>query len=87
MLEVALPATCSVRDCGPGLATGQIGQLQRRHQRNGHKADALHQSGYGLGLSIVTTIMERQGGSCVLQSPPPGHPTGLQASLHLRPDR
>ena len=87
VLEVALPATCSVRDCGPGLATGQIGQLQRRHQRNGHKADALHQSGYGLGLSIVTTIMERQGGSCVLQSPPPGHPTGLQASLHLRPDR
>ena len=87
VLEVALPATCSVRDFGPGLATGQIGQLQRRHQRNGHKADALHQSGYGLGLSIVTTIMERQGGSCVLQSPPPGHPTGLQASLHLRPDR
>jgi two-component system, OmpR family, sensor kinase len=95
VLEVALPATCSVRDGGPGLRSEQIAQLQQRHQRNGlgqhlartgPGARTVHRPGYGLGLSIVTTIVERQGGRCSLQSPPPGKAHGLQASLHLRAD-
>ena len=87
VLEVALPATCSVRDSGPGLTTEQLGLLQQRHYREGHTASALYTPGYGLGLSIVTTIVARQGGTCTLHSPPPGHGTGLQVDLHLRADR
>lgn len=87
VLEVALPATCSVRDSGPGITAEQLALLQQRHYRNGHSTSARHTPGYGLGLSIVTTIMARQGGSCTLQSPPPGHTRGLQVTLHLRADR
>lgn len=87
VLEVALPATCSVRDSGPGLTAEQLALLQQRHYRNGHSTSAMHTPGYGLGLSIVTTIVARQGGSCILQSPPPGHTRGLQVTLHLRADR
>ncbi len=87
VLEVALPATCSVRDSGPGLTAEQLALLQQRHYRNGHSTSARHRPGYGLGLSIVTTIVARQGGSCTLQSPPPGHTRGLQVTLHLRADR
>lgn len=85
VLQVASPATCHVRDQGPGLTPEQIAQLQQRHQRNGHGVGSRHRPGYGLGLSIVKTIMERQGGQCTLQSPPPGHAQGLQASLHFQP--
>lgn len=87
VLEVALPATCSVRDSGPGLSAEQLGLLQQRHYRDGHTASALYTPGYGLGLSIVTTIVARQGGSFTLQSPPPGHASGLQVNLHLRAAR
>ncbi|EER58742.1 histidine kinase, partial [Acidovorax delafieldii 2AN] len=87
VLEVALPATCSVRDSGPGLSAEQLGLLQQRHYRDGRTASALYTPGYGLGLSIVTTIVARQGGSFTLQSPPPGHARGLQVNLHLRAAR
>lgn len=86
VLQVALPAICSVRDSGPGMEPELIGQLQQRHHRNGHSVTTTHTPGYGLGLSIVATIVERQGGTCMLQSPPPGHTTGLQADLCLRAD-
>lgn len=86
VLEVSLPANCSVRDSGPGVSSAQMAPLQRRHHRSAQGSHALHTPGYGLGLSIVTTIVERQGGTCTLQSPPPGHPTGLQADLILRAD-
>jgi two-component system OmpR family sensor kinase len=86
VLEVALPARCSVRDCGPGIAPAYIRQLQQRHHRSAQSTDTWQTPGYGLGLSIVTTIVERQGGSCTMQSPPPGYASGLQANLHLRAD-
>ena len=82
VLEVSLPATCSVRDQGPGLAPQRALELQQRHQRGGSQQ---HVPGYGLGLSIVATIVQRQGGQIALISPVPGQSQGLQAVLELRP--
>ena len=82
VLEVSLPATCSVRDQGPGMAPQRALELQQRHQRGGGQQ---HVPGYGLGLSIVATIVQRQGGQLALLSPAPGQSQGLQAVLELRP--
>lgn len=82
VLEVSLPATCSVRDRGPGMAPQRALELQQRHQRGGGQQ---HVPGYGLGLSIVATIVQRQGGQLALLSPAPGQSQGLQAVLELRP--
>lgn len=82
VLEVSLPATCSVRDQGPGMAPQQAQELQQRHQRG---AAAQQVPGYGLGLSIVATIVQRQGGQLALVSPVPGQARGLQAVLQLQP--
>ena len=81
VLEVSLPATCSVRDQGPGMAPQRALELQQRHQRGGGQQ---HVPGYGLGLSIVATIVQRQGGQLALLSPAPGQSQGLQAVLELR---
>ncbi|MDD2545456.1 MAG: ATP-binding protein [Burkholderiaceae bacterium] len=85
VIEVALPATCSVRDQGPGIAPERMAELQKRHSRDGHLGSHPHVAGYGLGLSIVGGIVQRQGGQLRLVSPPPGHGRGLEASLQLRP--
>lgn len=82
VLEVSLPATCSVRDQGPGMAPPRALELQQRHTRGGSQQ---HVPGYGLGLSIVSTIVQRQGGQMALVSPVPGQRQGLQAVLELRP--
>ena len=99
VLEVRAPASCSVRDQGPGMAPAQIAQLLQRHQRGqatpgtplpaaaspGTSAHEVRVPGYGLGLSIVQTIAERQGGRLVLRSPPVGQTSGLEAVLELVP--
>lgn len=87
VIEVALPATCSVRDQGPGLSPERAQALQQRHHRSCPGGAGRHVPGYGLGLSIVDTIVQRQGGRLTLQSPPPGQPQGLLALLELRPAR
>ena len=68
-----------VRDEGPGVAPAVLHTLQERHVR--HSAQG---PGYGLGLSIVTTIAQKHGAELLLQSPPPGYPHGLQATLTLQ---
>ena len=77
---VEAPATVRVTDDGPGVTPKQLVLLRNRHVRHSQET-----SGYGLGMSIVTTLMERQRGELILESPPPGQPHGLQASLRLQP--
>ena len=79
-LQVERPATIRVTDDGPGVGPEQLALLRQRHAR--HSPDVV---GYGLGMSIVATLMERHRGELVLASPPPGKPHGLEASLVLPP--
>ena len=79
-VTVEAPATVRVTDDGPGVTPQQLELLRHRHVR--YLQDT---SGYGLGMSIVNTLMERQRGELILTSPPPGQPHGFQASLRLLP--
>ncbi|MEP7301701.1 MAG: ATP-binding protein [Caldimonas sp.] len=79
-IEVVAPCSLVVRDAGPGVATATLETLRHRHVR--HSADG---TGYGLGLSIVGTIVEKHEATLVLSSPPPGRLHGFEARLDLRP--
>ncbi len=79
-VEVQAPAMLTVRDAGPGVAPDQLQVLAHRHVRKSSSG-----AGYGLGLSIVTTIVEKHGGTLVLRSPPMGQATGFEAQLVLVP--
>ena len=79
-VEVKAPSTLVVRDDGPGVPPEQIESLVQRHVRK-----SANRAGYGLGLSIVTTIMEKHGGQLELQSPPPGRTHGLEARIVIPP--
>jgi two-component system, OmpR family, sensor kinase len=80
LIEVVAPCALVVRDEGPGVAAATLETLRHRHVR--HTANA---TGYGLGLSIVATIAEKQEGRLELSSPPPGRSHGLEARLTLQP--
>ena len=79
-VSVEAPATLRVTDDGPGVSPKQLALLRNRHVRHSQET-----SGYGLGMSIVTTLMERQRGELILASPPPGQTHGFQATLRLQP--
>ena len=79
-IEVLPPCALCVRDSGPGISAEQLRALQQRHAR--HSQDHV---GYGLGLSIVSTIVEKLGARLELRSPPPGAATGLEARIVLEP--
>jgi len=79
ILEVMAPCTLAVRDLGPGVSADQLQTMHRRHVR--HSAD---RAGYGLGLSIVHTIVEKHGAQLELYSPPPGAASGLEARIVLQ---
>jgi len=70
----------AVRDDGPGVASERLQALQQRHVRDGTE-----RVGYGLGLSIVATIADKQHARFTLASPPPGQARGLEARLVLEP--
>jgi two-component system, OmpR family, sensor kinase len=79
-ISVEQPATVRVRDDGPGVSAENLHLLQHRHVRQSHES-----SGYGLGMSIVSTIVQRHEGEVQLASPPSGYPHGLEVVLVLRP--
>ncbi|MBO9513333.1 MAG: sensor histidine kinase N-terminal domain-containing protein [Variovorax sp.] len=79
-IEVMSPCILCVRDFGPGVSAEQLRTLQQRHVRY-----ASDRAGYGLGLSIVSTIVEKLGGTLELASPPAGASTGFEARIVLRP--
>ena len=81
--EVTLSRTADaqvieVRDHGPGVPPERLARLQQRHVR--HSAS---RAGYGLGLSIASTIAHKHGARLRLSSPPPGLAHGFEARLEL----
>ncbi|MDH6593945.1 two-component system OmpR family sensor kinase [Variovorax sp. TBS-050B] len=80
VIEVMAPSTIAVRDFGAGVNAEQLATLQQRHVR--HSAD---RAGYGLGLSIVATIVEKHNAKLELASPPAGAASGFEARIVLRP--
>ncbi|VTU26150.1 ATP-binding protein [Variovorax sp. PBL-E5] len=78
VIEVMAPCTLAVRDFGPGVDAQRLGTLRQRHARHGSD-----RTGYGLGLSIVATIVEKHGAQLVLSSPPPGATSGFEARIVL----
>ncbi|MDM0030863.1 ATP-binding protein [Variovorax sp. J22P271] len=80
VVEVLEPCTLAVRDFGPGVNAEQLRTLQHRHVRHGSD-----RAGYGLGLSIVGTIVDKLGARLELSSPPSGAPSGFEARIALRP--
>lgn len=79
-IEVALPATLIVCDHGPGVDAQRLGDLQKRHVRH-----ARDQAGYGLGLSIVATIVQKHRGRLLLSSPRTDAQLGFEARIELPP--
>ena len=80
VIEVMTPCTLAVRDFGAGVNVEQLQTLQKRHVR--HSSD---HAGYGLGLSIVGTIVEKHNAKLVLSSPPAGAAQGFEARIVLQP--
>lgn len=77
-LEVTSEGALVVRDFGPGVDAERLHTLQERHVR--HSAN---RSGYGLGMSIVATIVQKHGAQLRLASPPPGAASGFEARIEL----
>ncbi|GAA4426798.1 sensor histidine kinase [Acidovorax lacteus] len=77
-LEVRAPAQLCVHDQGPGVDAERLRTLRERHVRH-----ARDQAGYGLGLSITSTIVARHGGQLTLASPPAGQARGFEACIAL----
>ena len=80
VLEVMTPCALAVRDFGAGVNVEQLQTLQKRHVR--HSSD---RAGYGLGLSIVGTIVEKHQAKLLLSSPPAGATQGFEARIVLQP--
>lgn len=78
VVEVMAPCTLAVRDFGPGVSPAQLATLQQRHVR--HSSD---RAGYGLGLSIVSTIVEKHNAKLEMASPPAGAASGFEARIVL----
>ena len=79
-IEVRADCTLIVRDSGPGVGAEALASMRQRHVRHGTA-----RVGYGLGLSIVSTIVEKHGARLEMQSPPPGAATGLETRIVLQP--
>lgn len=80
-IEINDPGEVVVRDFGPGVSASLLGDLALRHVR--HSTDS---AGFGLGLSIVKTIVERHGGELQFVSPPAGIPSGFEVRMSFAAD-
>lgn len=69
-------AVLAVRDYGPGVAAGEMDKLARRFYR---VDQSRHLPGNGLGLAIVTAIVQLHGGTLELRRAEPG----FEASMLL----
>ncbi len=76
---VEQPAVVRVRDNGPGLADDKLLLIRKRHVKNTQDG-----AGYGLGMSIISTIVERHAGVLTLNSPPAGQANGFEAVIELQ---
>ena len=79
-LEATPDGALVVRDFGPGVTDVELRTLQLRHVR--HTAE---RTGYGLGLSIVSTIVARHDARLQLVSPPAGAASGFEARIAFAP--
>jgi two-component system OmpR family sensor kinase len=70
-------ATLAVVDDGPGVDAAELPTLAQRFKRGSGAAG----DGAGLGLAIVDLLARRLGAQLVLNSPPRGANTGLDAQL------
>ncbi len=77
-MEVTADGALAVRDFGPGVDAGRLRTLRERHVRHSDE-----RSGYGLGMSIVATIVHKHGGQLLLASPPAGATAGFEARILL----
>lgn len=68
----------TVRDDGPGVPPERLERLKHRHVRQ-----SAERTGYGLGLSIVSSIAQKHGADLALTSPLPGSSHGFEARLIL----
>lgn len=68
----------TVSNDGSAVPPETLAKLADRFERGGISA-----RGSGIGLSIVSTIADRIGGSLVLRSPRPGMQSGFEASVKL----
>jgi two-component system, OmpR family, sensor kinase len=78
-LVVLAPATLIVRDSGSGVNADDLLALADRHVRLGSPA-----AGYGLGMSIVKTIVDGHRGQLLFSSPPRGKAQGFEVQINLQ---
>jgi two-component system osmolarity sensor histidine kinase EnvZ len=76
--RTANDAVIEIADRGPGVAAGQLEQLQRPFVRGDSARSGV--AGAGLGLAIVARVARMHGGRLTLS---PNEPHGLRATLQL----
>ena len=79
----------TVADHGPGVSADTLARMTQPFFRADEARSQA--SGSGLGLAVVDKMMQRMGGTLVLNSPVPHRPThhgpGLQATLSLQAEK
>lgn len=77
-IDVRTPAVSAVTDNGDGVDPSVLKLISARHVRR-----SANQGGYGLGLSIVKTVVDRHNAVLQIFSPPPGRAKGFAAVIVL----